>query len=63
MMTIQITVSHFMEESERGEKNGKERDLELFPLEASTILGRILLKEYNEHSHFLHKHSGIPHHS
>lgn len=39
------------------------RDLELFPLEASTILGRILLKEYNEHSHLFHKHSGIPHHS
>lgn len=39
------------------------RDLELFPLEASTILGHILLKEYNEHSHLFHKHSGIPHHS
>lgn len=31
MMTIQITVSHFMEESERGEKNGKERPWTISP--------------------------------
>lgn len=39
MMTSQITVSHFMAEPERGIKNGRERFLEMIPLEALTILG------------------------